>query len=647
MGGLTGPNYSDYGGMAGETGGEWGFGGEYAKGGYIGRYAKGGYIKGYEDGGGVGEGFGYGEGAGAAQGVGRGGYGSSGEGYGDLGGEYVTVSETTNSRKGTPAYNMAALHESRNPLLGAYNNAVQIANQDQDGATYSNAYGYQDAQQARDAYDSFVAAQSMSGEGAGGNFAKGGYIKGYAGGGPVDSRLYGETDEVATGPGYSAPPIDPRLQSLASKYQQPGFQPSFASGSIDPGQAQMDMIRADALQNELSAPVINISADKPPMSSNMAALQQMLRATQSQASPYADDLRAARAAANSQTVAFNKMLQDAIKGQEDSGPSKAETYFRLAAAFGAPTKTGHFAEGLAEANKSMAEQAKETRLSNKAGQALKLQLGLEGAKAGMAAAKDDVNALRALTGEEMKDKAAYQRELIKDYFTSGKAQSSAGKQAIDEGLVQGSPEFQARVKTISDEEFKKLTAGVDASVAAANASVAAMNRGDAAAQLNREKFDLQQKNAAKLTAPEMKLKVDADDMIGQTEDAMANLRRAFALNPQTFDTSLPDLAQRKILETAGSKDPKVIATRELENILEKAALSTLKATFPGAISDGERKALMNTVGLGSKSIEERARIMMSSYEALKSVSKRAKERLKRINEGGYRDTTPSITGEIE
>ena len=35
MGGLTGPNYSDYGGMAGETGGPDGFGGEYAKGGKV------------------------------------------------------------------------------------------------------------------------------------------------------------------------------------------------------------------------------------------------------------------------------------------------------------------------------------------------------------------------------------------------------------------------------------------------------------------------------------------------------------------------------------------------------------------------------------------------------------------------------------
>ena len=609
--------------------------------------AKGGYIKGYEDGGGVGEGFGYGEGAGAAQGAGMGGYGSSGEGYGDFDNISSTMSSRINTQKAINDYDMAMLNQSSRPVVGGYNNAVMVSRESQDSAPYANAYGYQDAQQARDAYDSFVAEQSMSREGAGGNRAKGGYIKGYAAGGPVDSRLYGETDEVATGPGYSVPPIDPRLQSLASKYQQPGFQPRFASGSVDPGQSQMDMIREDALQNGLDAPVINISADKPAMSSNMAALQQMLRATQSQASPYADDLRAARAAANSQTLAFNKMLQDAIKGQEDSGPSKAETYFRLAAAFGAPTKTGHFAEGLAEANKSMAEQAKETRLSNKAGQALKLQLGLEGAKAGMTAAREDVNALRALTGEEMKDKAAYQRELIKDYFTSGRAQSSAGKQAIDEGLVQGSPEFQARVKTISDEEFKKLTAGVDASIAAAQLTMANIAKGDEATRLAREKFDLQQKNAAKLTAPEMKRKVDAEDMIGQTEQAMANLRRAYALNPNTFDTSVIDSVQRKALEAAGSKDPKVIATRELENILERAALSALKATFPGAISDGERKARMATVGLGAKSIEERAKIMMSGYEALKSVNERSKARLKRINEGGYRDTTPSITGEIE
>ena len=485
---------------------------------------------------------------------------------------------------------------------------------------------------------------------------------------PMDPRLFGETDEVATGPGYSMPAASSKLLDLAAKYKRPGFAPTFASGSIDPGSDRMALISQNAIANKVANPVINIqpeyvddslsrlSMDKPqdaaiPMSPNMAMLQKMLMASQSQASPYADELRTARAAATAQTAAFNKMLENAIKGQDDNKPSKAEMYFRLAAAFGTPTKTGNFFESLAEVNKSMAEQAKETRLAGKAGQALKLQLGLEGAKAGIAAAREDVTALRALTSEEMKEKAAVQRELIKEYFKSGEAQSTFGKQAQDEGLIPGTAKYQARVIALSDEALRRMTAGADAAAASAQASLAAIGRADAAEKLAREKFDAAKAktkaDAAKLSQPELKLKIETEDMIGTTQQAMDNLRRAYALNPTTFDNSLPDLAQRKILEAAGSKDPKVIATRELENILEKAALSALKATFPGAISDGERKALMNTVGLGSKSIEERKLIMESGYEALKSVSERAKKRLKLINEGLYRTTTPAIAEEAE
>ena len=493
---------------------------------------------------------------------------------------------------------------------------------------------------------------------------------------PMDPRLYGETNEVASGPGYStpvtaqaAPPaVDRKLLDLAAKYTKPGFAPTFASGSIDPGANRMALISQNAIANKVANPVINIqpeyvddsasrlSMPMPqdttiPMSPNMAMLQKMLLANQSQASPYAAELRTARAAATAQTAAFNKMLENAIKGQDDNKPSKAEMYFRLAAAFGTPTKTGNFFESLAEVNKSMAEQAKETRLAGKAGQALKLQLGLEGAKAGMAAAREDVTALRALTSEEMKEKAAVQRELIKEYFKSGEAQSTFGKQAQDEGLIPGTAKYQARVIALSDEALRRMTAGADAAAASAQASLAAIGRADAAEKLAREKFDAAKDktkaDAAKLSPPELKLKIETEDMIGTTQQAMDSLRRAYALNPTTFDNSLPDLAQRKILEAAGSKDPKVIATRELENILEKAALSALKATFPGAVSDGERTALMNTVGLGSKSIEERKLIMESGYEALKSVSERAKKRLKLINEGLYRTTTPAIAQETE
>jgi hypothetical protein len=456
--------------------------------------------------------------------------------------------------------------------------------------------------------------------------------------------------------------------NLAAKYEKPGFKPTFAAGSIDPGPDQMALISQNAIANKIANPVINIqpeyaddsasrlSMDKPqdttvPMSPTMAMLQKMLLANQSQASPYADELRVARAAATAQTKAFNDMLTKAIKGQDDNKPSNAEMYFRLAAAFGAPTKTGNFFESLAEVNKSMAEQAKETRLAGKAGQALRLQLGLEGAKAGMTAAREDVTALRALTSEEMKEKAAYGRDLIKEYFKSGEAQSTFGKQAQDEGLIPGTAKYQARVAALSDEALRRMTAGADAAGAAAQASLASIEAGRETRLLAEKKFEASEAarkaNAAKLTQPELKLKTETEDLIASTDQALKNLQRAYALNPNTFDTSVIDTVQRKAMEAAGSKDPKVLATRELENLLSKGAIEKLRASFGGNPTEGERKILLSLEGLESKSIEERKLIMLNAYDALKITQARHKARLKDIVSGVYRTTTPSIAGETE
>jgi hypothetical protein len=373
---------------------------------------------------------------------------------------------------------------------------------------------------------------------------------------------------------------------------------------------------------------------------DQAGLAAMLERYQPAGSAYGTELAAARATAGKETEAFNAMLQKAIGEQTDNAPSKAEMYFRLAAAFGAPTKTGAFMESVGNVGKTMSEYAKEQREAGKAGSAARLQLGLEAQKAKMAGAKEDLSTLRGLAGEEMKDKRAVATELLKDYVKSGQPQSTAGKQALDEGLVAGTPAFQKRVSEISALNVDRQMAGINASLA--NIGVAQANQA-----LAQSRFDQQKAQASKLTGPEMKLKTETEDMLAQTEQAQANLRKAFSLNPNTFDASLIDMAQRKVLEAAGSKDEKVQNTREMENLLEKAALSSLKSTFPGAISNDERKALQDVQGLGAKSKEERAKIMKSGYTALKSVSDRARSRLKSIEEGKYRDTTPSITGEIE
>jgi len=364
----------------------------------------------------------------------------------------------------------------------------------------------------------------------------------------------------------------------------------------------------------------------------MANIQALLAAYGPKDSAYGEDLKAARASAKAESDAFAKMLSGAMKSPEDEQSSKAEMYFRLAAAFGAPTKTGHFAENLGMVGKELGEYSKNKRASAQQ----KLALALEGQKMKMTAAKEDLNTLRALAGKEMDDKRAIATELIKDYIKSGEPQSTAGKQALDEGLKPGTPEYQKRVQEIGNMNIEGKLAQITASLAGVNTATANL-------ALAQEKFKNQQTQQAKLTGPELKLKTETEETLAQTDQALVNLKKAYALNPNTFDTSLIDVTQRKLLEAGGSKDPKVAATREMENLLEKAALSQLKATFPGAISNDERKALQDVQGLGAKSKEERARIMKNGYAALKTVSERHRKRLNEINSGLYRDTAaPSI-----
>jgi hypothetical protein len=356
-------------------------------------------------------------------------------------------------------------------------------------------------------------------------------------------------------------------------------------------------------------------------------------------SVYGTELAGARTRAETESKSFNDMLEKALAGTKEEAPSKAEMYFRLAAAFGKPTKTGHFAESLGNVGEVLGEQAKEERAQRKAERALKLQLGLKGQEARMAAAKEDVAALRGLAGEEMKDKRAIATELLKQHIASGLPQSSAGKQAQDEGLKPGTPEFKERVAKISELNIERANTAI-------TSALAGMSVAQANLALQNRKFDAEQEKAAKLTPGELKLKVETEDVVAQTDQALKDLKRAYELNPNTFDSSLVDIAQRKLLESAGSKDAKVIATREQENLLQKAALSQLKSTFPGAISNDERKALQDVQGIGAKSKEERAVIMKNAYNAIKSVNARHRKRLNEIKEGLYRDTTPP-TGELE
>jgi hypothetical protein len=262
-----------------------------------------------------------------------------------------------------------------------------------------------------------------------------------------------------------------------------------------------------------------------------------------------------------------------------------------------------------------------------------LQLGLQGQQAKMTAAKEDLNTLRSLTSEEMKDKRTITAELIKDYVASGRPQSAAGKQALDEGLVHGTAPYQKRVADISNMNVEKQMAQV-------NSLISGMTVAQANLALAQGKFEQAQKQAAKLTPTEMKLKSGSEDLLANLDQAKTDLKQAFALNPNTFDNSLPDMAQRKVLEAAGSKDQKLLNTRILDNLLSTGAIAQLREKFGSQFTQAEGKLWMDLQGIGAKSKEERAQVMANMYKALDAKVAKEQKRLNEINRRAYREPTP-------
>ena len=334
---------------------------------------------------------------------------------------------------------------------------------------------------------------------------------------------------------------------------------------------------------------------------------------------YGTELRAARTRVDAENQAFQKMIADAMKG-ESGPPDKTEMYFRLAAAFGAPTKTGHFAENLGLVGKELGDYAKDVRAAKKADRQLKLQLGLEAQKLKMQGAKEDLTTLRGLAGEEMKDR----REILKEYIKSGQPQSEAGKIAQDAGLKPGTSEYSDFVKNYVE---RKLESGD-----LYKQAMLAISQGNLA---------LRQDVASRLSPTEIKLKTETEDKIAAMDSAMNDLREAYSINPETFGGTLAERAQFRALEETGSKDPRVLNTRRVDNLLGQQALAKLKATFGGNPTEGERAILLELEGIGAKTKEQRAAIIKRAYRALKSRRDREALRLNDISKGAYRATQPT------
>ena len=136
----------------------------------------------------------------------------------------------------------------------------------------------------------------------------------------------------------------------------------------------------------------------PEGAARMAALLDQMRPTTN----YGAQLAGAQQAARGETEAFSNMIRQ-MSERAESPTSRAEMYFRLASAFGAPTRTGQFTENLGLAGQQMGEYARGRRTD----EAERRALALRAQELRMAGARQDLASLQTLAGQE----AAAQRAI--------------------------------------------------------------------------------------------------------------------------------------------------------------------------------------------------------------------------------------------
>jgi hypothetical protein len=413
------------------------------------------------------------------------------------------------------------------------------------------------------------------------NRARGGYIKSYAQGGSVKGyRPGGPVDMLYGGAGNDA---------------------------------MMGRPAGDRLTTPAPAPV-------DPMAEMRAMLDLYARPTVT-----SEQIAAAAERRAAEQKAFEDILRSQLQGTDSAPQSKAEMYFRLAAAFGAPTKTGHFAENLALVGETMADQLSEKAKREREAREKKLGVDLEIQKMRMGAAGEDLEALQGLQTEEAKYRRDLGKELIRDYIKSGEPQSAAGKTAMDMGLKPGTPEFNAKVTELAQLEIERQTAAINAQIAS---------------------MESQQAQSKQMNATEIKLRSETEDALAGVNQSLEDLKEAYRLNPNTFAGGLYDKFVLGASELVGSDDPKVVNTRLLTNLLESQALEKLKATFGGSgITNAEREALSALQGAGAKSTEERGQIILRAYEVLQDIQARQTKKLDEILSGAYRQYKPIDGGE--
>ena len=392
-------------------------------------------------------------------------------------------------------------------------------------------------------------------------------------------------------------------------------------------------LEADVLDESLSMQglIDQQTSNATGASSNTSDMLEMLKQSQVD---YGDQIATQQGEYNTETKALQDMMNQMADSQS-TGPSESEKWFRIAAAMGAPTKTGSFFENLGLANVAMADISKERREATTAGDLVKMRA----AEFGLGLLKDQLSSTKTMSAAQLQRNQNIQDRIMEWDFEAARTseenifnlmtikeqrlwetenrksipQTAAGLAAEEAGYDKGTPEYEEFVKAVVDRETRIQKLNIEAL----------------------------ERKASSLTKPEIDARKEADTDIKSTEGAIKLLEEALELSPKAYAGDWYSVTKKALQGAINSDDQKYKDSERLENLLSQGALATLKATFGGNISDGERAANLEITGAKMKSEKSRTETIKLALETMREYEKEANDRLTDILSGDYVKRTKS------
>jgi hypothetical protein len=306
------------------------------------------------------------------------------------------------------------------------------------------------------------------------------------------------------------------------------------------------------------------------------------------------------------------------------GPSDAEKWFAIAAALGQPTRTGSFGETVGNLGTLLSKYSGEKRTAEEERALKERELEMKAGMGQLQLLQGDTRSARELLGVSLKQDEA-RRKASQPIFR--------GTETLKDGMIVAiyeDPRTGALTKQPVGQGEQQMTPV--ANVTSGGQPVFRVgNKTMLADGTVVTQFD---KPERKLSAGELRMVTQDEDALTGATTAIGNLRAALELSPKAYEGGFT--TARQLLGSMLSSDsPEYVNSELLDNLLKKNALSQLKATFPGAISNAETQILTKLQGAANQPRAVREGIMREALVALQQIEQRVAKHRDAVLSGTY------------